>query len=579
MTIAQQPTVRYSLGMSQPSTHLFEVELSFDGLPPDSGDLDLLMPVWRPGRYMVLDLAGGVISFAASDDRGHALPWKKEEKSLWRIKREGARHVRVRYTVFANEFNLRTRGLNDEHAFVDGAALFLYAERYRSLPVTLEVEPYANWHVTTGLEGSGTTFTAPDYDTFIDCPLEIGTQQDFSFDVEGVPHVLSIFGEGNWDAEVMIRDMTKIIKATKALWGEFPYRRYLFLVHCTPSSGGGTEHLNSTVMGTRPYVFKNPDSYRGFLGLVAHEYFHTWNVKQLRPKGITPYDLTKENYTSELWIAEGTTSYYDELILVRAGLKSPERHLESIQSSIQNDRQRPGNAVQSLTESSFDAWIKFNRGTQQSFNTETDFYGKGSSVSMLLDLEIRQRTANAHSLDNILRTLYKRFPLGAGYAQEDVLRLISDTTGQDLTPFFGSYVTGTEPLPWEKILGFAGLDVVRRDSVPRPWIGLGTSDADGKTRVTRVPAGSPAYEAGLDLGDEIVALNGLRARSSDVAERIGEMKPGEKVQLTVFRNERLREFALVVGSQPVPSYAVTRSASPTELQKSIYQGWLQSPWK
>ena len=579
MTLSQQPVVRYTLGMSKPSTHLFEVELSYERLPADPGDLDLRMPVWRPGRYAVLDLAGGVISFSATDDRGNVLPWTKVEKSLWRVARGTATGVRIRYTVFANEFNLRTRGLNDEHAFVDGAAVFLYAEKYRALGVTLEVKPYGNWHVTTGLDGGGTTFRAPEYDTFIDCPLEIGNQKDVPFDVDGVPHVLSIFGEGNWDADVMVRDMTKIIRTTISVWGDVPYRRYVFLLHCTPSSGGGTEHLNSTIMGTRPFIFKNPDSYRGFLGLVSHEYFHTWNVKQLRPRGITPYDYTKENYVTELWVAEGTTSYYDELLLVRAGLKSPDKHLETIQNMIMNDRQRPGNAVQSLSESSFDSWIKYNRSTQQAFNTESDFYDKGASVSMLLDLEIRQRTKNAHSLDEVLRALYRKFPLGAGYEEADLVSMIRSVSGEDLEAFFADYVRGTTALPWESALAAAGLDVIGRDSIAKPWIGLTTSDADGRTRVTRVVAGSPAYDAGLDLADEVVAINGFRAKSADLTDRVGELKPGEKLQLTIFRNDRLRECALTVGSQPVPAYTVARSKAPTEIQKTIYQNWLRSAWQ
>lgn len=579
MTLSQRTTVRYTLGMSKPATHIFEVEVAFDHLPAEPADLDLRLPVWRPGRYMVLDLAGGVISFSAVDDRGKALPSRKVEKALWRIERGASASVRVRYTVFANEFGLRTRGLNDEHAFVDGAAVFMYAESHRSLPVELTVKPYGNWHVTTGMEGRGTRFTAPDYDTFIDAPLEIGTQEDFTFDVDGIPHVLSIFGEGNWDADVLVRDMTKIITSTKAVWGGMPYRRYVFLLHCTPTSGGGTEHLNSTIMGIRPNVFKNPDSYRGFLGLVAHEYFHTWNVKQLRPKGITPYDFTKENYTGELWISEGTTSYYDEIILVRSGLKTPEKHFETIQAMIQNDRQRPGNAVQSLTESSFDAWIKHSRGTQQSYNTESDYYDKGAAVSMLLDLEIRNGTANAHSLDDVLRTLAARYPLGGGYVQEDVLRTIHDVTGEDMGGFFTDYVSGIAELPWERTLAHAGLQVTRRDSVPKPWIGLGTSDADGRTRVNRVPAGSPAYDAGFDIGDEIVALDGLRARSSDIADRVAEKKPGDRLALTLFRNEKLREITVTVGGQPVPAFTVSRTADPTELQKAIYTEWLAAPWK
>ena len=294
---------------------------------------------------MVLDFAGGVQEVEAHEGGGSTLSWSKAGKSLWRVQTNGAGSVTLRYKVYANEFNLRTRGLNDEHAFVDGSAVFMYAEQFRGLPVRLTVEPYKEWHVTTGLEGHGKEFSAPDYDYFVDCPLEIGNQHDFEFMVDDVPHVLSIFGEGNWNADTLVRDIAKIVRTEKEFWGEFPYQRYVFLLQCTPSSGGGTEHINSAAMGTRPFVFKSPDGYRGFLGLVSHEFFHTWNVKQLRPRGIHPYDYTKENYSRELWIAEGTTSYFDDLLLIPAGFKTAEKYLEDVASSIQGDRQRPGNSV------------------------------------------------------------------------------------------------------------------------------------------------------------------------------------------------------------------------------------------
>ncbi len=580
ISMAQQPTIEYRLGMPKPSTHLFEVELTIGNIPASETTLDVQLPVWRPGRYMVMDFAGGVLDFSSGDSKGKALTWKKTEKSVWRVETQGAPSVTISYKVFANEFNLRTRGLNDEHGFVDGAAVFMYVEKYRMLPVQLKVQPYNNWHVTTGLEGKGNLFTAPDYDYFVDCPLEIGTQKDFSFEVEGIPHVLSIYGNGNWNADTLIRDITKIISTTKAMFGVFPYKRYLFLVHCTPSSGGGTEHINSTIMGTRPFVFSNPDTYRGFLGLVSHEYFHTWNVKQFRPAGITPYDFTKENYTGELWISEGTTSYYDEIILVRAGLKSADKHVESLAAMIQNDRQRPGNKIQSLYESSFDSWVKFSRGTAQAYNTESDFYDKGASVSMLLDLEIRNRTNGERSLEDVMRICFERFPLkDGGFTLDGFRGVIEEVSKTNFRKFFDDYIQGVKPLPWEQSLSYAGINVVLRDSTPKPWIGMSTSDGDGRTRITRVISGSPAHEAGLDQGDEIVAVNGMRARTSDINDRVSECKAGDTITLLVFRNDFLKEFTVTITNQSVPNYKTAKVSDPVDTQKKMYEGWLGVPWK
>jgi predicted metalloprotease with PDZ domain len=579
MALSQQPAIHYSLGMSQPSTHLLEVEVRCENIRGGAETIDFILPVWRPGRYVVLDFAGGIQSFSASDGDDKPLSWSKTDKATWRVTAGKANAVTIRYKVYANEFNMRTRGLNDEHAFVDGSAVFMYAERFRALPLQLTVQPFGSWHVTTGLEGSGKEFAAPNYDYFVDCPLEIGNQKDFPFTVEGVPHLLSIYGEGNWNPDTLTHDIVRIVTAQKNFWGQFPYKRYVFLLHCTNSGGGGTEHINSTIMGFRPYGFKNPDSYRGFLGLVSHEFFHTWNVKQLRPKGIHPYDFTKENYTQELWIAEGTTSYFDQLILVRTGFTQADKYLEQIAGGVQGDRQRPGNAAQSVADASFDAWVKYWKGGEQSNNFESDYYDKGSMASLLLDLDIRQRTQNARSLDDVMRAMYNRYPLsGPGYTLADFQKASEEAAGESLKKFFDDYVYGTAPLPWEEYLLRAGLLLAPKDSVQKTWLGVGTSDVGDKTRVTRVTAGSPGYAAGLDIGDEILALDGSRVRTGDLNDRVGERKPGDKVTLTVFHNDRLKEVRVTLASSPVPAYKLTKIPAPTSMQKSIYESWLKTGW-
>ncbi|MBM4160833.1 MAG: M61 family metallopeptidase [Ignavibacteria bacterium] len=579
----QSPTIEYRLGMSKPWTHLFEVEVTFRNLPEAPSTVDLLMPIWRTGRYIVFDFAGGVQEFLAVDGRNRPLPWTKTDKSTWRIDKRRETVVIARYKVYANEFGMRTRGLNDEHAFVDGSAVFMYIEQYRNLPLKLTVIPYRDWHVTTGLDpvpGERFQFSAPSFDYLVDCPLEIGNQKDFEFEVEGKKHILSIAGQGNYDADTMMVDISKIVKLNKEFWGDLPYERYVFFLHLTSQGGGGTEHINSTIMQSRPFVFKNRSSYRGFLGLVSHEYFHTWNVKQLRPRGILPYDYMKENYVKELWVAEGATSYYGGLLLVRGGFSSVQSYLDGIAASVQGDRQRPGNRIQSLSESSFDAWIKFWKENEQAYNAEADYYDRGSNVSLVLDLEIRRRSKNRYSLDEVMRTLYKRFPLtGSGYTNDDVQKIAEEFAGGSLKEFFESYVDGTAPIDWERYLQYAGLVLQPKESERKPWLGLAASDQAGRTRIYRVIAGSPAAEAGLNVGDEILALNGYRVRSSDLPERIAEYAAGGKVTLTVFRDDTLREFEVTLRPQDIPAYVITKTVTPTKLQKEIFESWLKTTWE
>ncbi|MBI3586650.1 MAG: M61 family metallopeptidase [Ignavibacteriales bacterium] len=584
MTTAQQPAVEYKLGMSKPWTHLLEVEVSFSGLPETSPTFDVAMPVWRTGRYVMFDFSGGVQEFSATDENNKPLPWKKAHKSTWQIEKQRATKVTARYKVYANEFNSRTRGLNDEHAFVDGCAVFMYNESYKHLPLTLTVVPYKDWHVTTGLdamEGERFRFTAPNFDYLVDCPLEIGNQKDFEFTVEGKKHVLSIFGSGNFNADTLIKDISTIVKTAKEFWGVLPYERYVFMLHLTPSAGGGTEHMNSTIMGSRPFIFKNPKEYEGFLGLVSHEYFHTWNVKQLRPFGIHPYDYTKENYLRELWIAEGTTSYYGGLLLLRAGFITAKKYVEGLAPNVEGDRNRPGNTKQSLSESSYDAWVKYWKNNQQAYNSEADYYDKGSDVSLLLDLEIRQRTGNKHSLDDVMRTLYKRFPLNgkSGYTVDDMQTIAEEFTDGSLKEFFDNYVHGTTPIKWEHYLGYAGFELTAKESDRKPWLGALTSDNSATTRIIRITAGSPAEDAGLDVGDEVLAMDGYRVRTADLQERISQLNAGDTVKLTVFRDHQLREFNVRLRLQNIPPYKISKVNKPSKLQKAIYESWLGTVWE
>jgi predicted metalloprotease with PDZ domain len=579
MANAQQPTIHYRLGMTKPYTHLLEVEVNVGKLAPSDKDLDLVMPAWRSGRYVIFDFSGGVQEFSAADENGKPLQWSKIDKETWRITRGKASAVTARYLVYANEFSERTRGLNDEHAFVDPATTFMFVKKYLNEPVTLTINPFSNWHATSGLdqpEGKENVFNAPTYEYFADCPIEIGNQNDFEFDVDGVPHNLMIAGQGNWDGKKIIADLTKLVRAYKTFWGRLPYKKYVFMFEISPNGGGGTEHINSAIMQVRPFVFRNLASYASFLGLVTHEFFHTWNVKQLRPKGITPYDYTKEDYVNELWVAEGTTSYYGELLLMRMGFLARQEYLDGIARSVQSDRMRPGNKVQSITESSFDAWVKYWRGRQNAYNAESDYYDKGSSVSLLLDLQVRQLSKNKHSLDDVMRTMFERFPLGKGYTVDDLQKVCEEMAGGSLEQFFADYVHGTKPIPWEELLGNAGLKLQPKDVEPKPWLGIMTYDRDNQAQVYSVIAGSPAYDAGLSVGDQVLALNGYRARTSDLTNRIAEMKAGDKIVLTVFRDEKLRRFDVVLRNQETPNYWVTNADNPTDLQKSIRDDWLRT---
>jgi predicted metalloprotease with PDZ domain len=571
------PATEYFLSMPNPSTHLFHVEIQIPA--PQGPVVEFHMPAWRTGRYVIQDFSGGVQEFSAQSGDGTPLQWKKTDKDTWRVDRGSAARVTVRYKVYANEFNQRTRELNSDHAFLDPAAVFLYVDELKTEPLRLTVRPFGNWHVTTGLDeepGKPNTFTAPEYEYFADCPLEIGTQTDIEFTAGGKKHIISIYGKGNWNRDTLVADFTRIVLANKAFWGDLPYEKYVFQIHCQPNARGGTEHINSTIMGVTPFIFSNANSYKRFLNLVSHEYFHTWNVKQLRPKAFAPYDFSRESYSEELWISEGATSYFDDLILLRAGYRTSDEYLELIGQMIGNDRERFGNTIQPLAEASFDAWVKYWRNRQNSRNAESDYYGKGQHVSLLLDLQIRHSSKNRSSLDDVMKAMLQRFPRSVGFTNKDFITVCEEFAGTSLKKFFDDYLFGTAPLDWERIVEYAGLEVLPKDPAQKNGLGASTHDIGDKVTVNAVFPGSPAEKAGIEIQDEIIALNGYRMRSADLQERIAAMKTGEEFVITIFRNDILREIRITAGPASSPRYTVVKTAKPGGLQKSIFNSWLRT---
>jgi len=571
-------SITYILSMPEPSSHIFEVKIEFDNIK--ESHIDLLLPVWRPGRYVVFDFSSGVIEFNAVDGNSAPLKWKKTVKCAWRIETNSASGMTVFYRLYANEFDLRTRGLDEDHGFVNGTAVFMYCEKFRYAPITLTVVPYKDWHVTTGLENYDNhpdVYSAPDYDFLADCPLEIGKQKDHSFEFEGKKYTISFFGEAEYNIENVIMSISKVIKQETDFWGMIPFDKYVFIIHCTRQGGGGTEHINSTVLDITPKVFESDTSYKGFLCLVAHEFFHTWNVKQLRPVGLTPYDYTKENYTEELWLAEGGTSYFDGLMVLRSGQSSIEDFLNEIARSAEEERRRPGNKVQSLAGSSFDAWVKFWKGLPQRYDFESDYYGKGADVALVLDLEIRNRTNNKHSLDEVLKTMLHRFPPGKGYSNYDVISTCDELTGSSFRQFFDEYVYGIQPIDWEKFLAYAGLELVNQE-ISEPVIGLELERSGDKILIKNVVAGSLAEKSKFVRSDEIISVDGVRAVYDDINEGLRTMKQGNTIVLGIFRNDKFQEIKLRFDAPKHPKYLIRKIDEPDEMQKKIFEDWLKVKW-
>ena len=585
---ADAPEIAYTVSMARPHTHLFDVEARLRYRASAPAALDLLMPVWTPGSYLVREFERNVQDFDARDGGGRTLPWAKTNKNTWRVETAGAREVRVRYSVYANELTVRTGELNDRHAFWNNANLLMYPDGLLGAASTLKVEPFGGWKIATGLPavpGAQNTFRAEDFDVLYDSPFLVSDFRVLSFEVRGVPHRVVIDGAGDYDAARVRRDAQKIVEAEAEMMGEIPYRDYTFLLMLGPTGGGGIEHLNSTALTWRRFGFSTAEDWRGLDTLFAHEFFHLWNVKRIRPDALGPFDYTQENYTRLLWVAEGVTSYYENVFVRRAGLINERRYLEVVARDIQTLQQTPGRRVQGAEESSFDAWIKHYRPDENTVNSSVSYYDKGAILGLLLDLEIRRRSGGARSLDDVMRALYNDFfKKNRNYTPADFQRTAEAAAGGSLEEFFRRYVRGREELDYDAALAWVGLRLdTASDAAGRPApavadLGAALEEKDGRLTVKNVPAGTSAYEQGLYAADQIVAVDGYRATLAFLNERISDKRPGEQLTLTVFRGDELRTVSVKLGSRAAAAYRIVPVAAPDEQQRRNYQAWLGAPF-
>lgn len=576
--------------MSKPWTHLLEVEMrvQIPANPQVSNETNLLMPVWTPGSYLVREFERHVQDFVA-DANGRTLEWTKTNKNTWRVRTNGARRWRVTYRVYANELSVRTNELNSDHAFWNNAALLMYPEGRLESPSTLNIVPFSNWKIATGLPtiaDHANSFRADNFDVLYDSPVEVSNFKQLDFQVRGVPHRIVIDGEGNYDPERLRNEVRRIVEGEVAMFGGIPYHDYTFILHLRSNTGGGLEHLNSTALGFRRFGFGDEDGYRRFQSLVAHEFFHLWNVKRIRPDALGPFDYTQENYTRLLWVAEGITEYYGNLMVRRAGLISNEDYLNHLAKQIEDFQNLPGREVMSAEEASFDAWIKYYRPDENSVNSQISYYDKGELLGMLLDLEIRRRTDNRKSLDDVMRYLYTEFfQKGRNYSPADFQKTCELMAGAGLEQFFARYVRGHVDLvpAYNEILTGAGLRLEQGgrgigkadDSVPKKaYLGADLDQQGDHLIVTSVRSGTPAYDQGLNAKDEIVALDGARVTKETFESTIAARRPGDTVRLAVFRFDDLRTIEIRLGGRVDVPYRIVPLAETIEQQRRIYHSWL-----
>jgi predicted metalloprotease with PDZ domain len=572
--------VRYTLSFPAPQTNYVQVDASF----PTGGkpSIEIMMPVWTPGSYLVREYERNVEDLVAKSDGGRALTLTKTRKNRWRVETGGAPRIAVSYRVYSREMSVRNNWVESKFAMLNGAQTFLTLVEprvARAHDVTLTLP--AAWKTSiTGLpdapDGAPHHYVAPDFDTLVDCPIVAGNPTIHTFDVSGKKHYLVDEGElGAFDGARAAQDVEKIVRAAEKLWGSLPYDKYVFFNMLT-EAGGGLEHKSSTMLMASRFAMSTRPRYLGWLKLVSHEYFHAWNVKRLRPVELGPFDYENEVYTTGLWVAEGLTDYYADLQVRRAGLQSAEEYLADVSGIIRSLQTTPGRLEQPVEMSSYDAWIKAYRSDEHSVNTAISYYTKGAVLGFLLDAKIRTATNGAKSLDDAMRLAFSRYSGPKGYTAAEFRKTIEEAAGTSFGGWWQTALESTAELDYTEALDWFGLRFApapERPADERGWLGLGTRTETGRLLVSQVRRGTPGFDAGFNLDDEILAINDLRVRPDQLPARMEQYHPGDKASVLIARRDELMRLEATFGREPDDLWRVQVRPDVTPAQQQRVSAW------
>lgn len=575
---AQKSTILFYISMERPTEHTFHVTMQCNGF--HSGSLDLKLPVWTPGYYQRLDFANYIVNFRVADSRGKDLKWEKISGNTWRV--NNSESIILDYDVKTLRSFVATPYLDGDRAYLLPAGLFLFPAGRIQHPVTIVIRPYDDWNnIATGLDsvkGKRYTYFASNYDVLYDCPLLVGHLEEFPpFWVKGILHRFIAYKAGDFDRTAFMNDLKKIVETATSLMGDIPYKHYTF-IGIGPGAGG-IEHLNSTTVSFNGSGQTSPQTRVRTYFFLAHEYFHNYNVKRIRPIELGPFDYDSGSRTKMLWVSEGLSVYYEYLIVKRAGLCSEEEVLNALRSNIMAYEDKPGRLYQSLEQASYETWTDgpFGR-TGDDVNKTISYYDKGPVVGMLLDFKIRHETKNKKSLDDVMRTLYKEFyqQKKRGFTENEFKEVAERIAGVSLAEVF-SYTSTVKNLDYKKYFDYAGLDIdTTLKEIPGGWFGIATRTRNDSVIVAAVDWESPAWNAGLRQRDVILEVDGTKAVQQPIENVLKNKSPGDKIALVVFQNSKKKDVTVALSKKMERSFQITPQPSTDNLQKAIMESWLKT---
>jgi predicted metalloprotease with PDZ domain len=567
--------------MTKPENHYFEVKMELENFKEK--DILLKLPVWAPGSYLIREFSKNINLVRAQDEFGNVLKVEKSTKNSWKIVKGKSKKVIINYEVYAFELTVRTSFLDLSHGFVSGSGVFMYADGYKNLNGSLKINPYLEFKkITTALEPESEgivadgsfSFQFENYDQLIDCPIEIGNQTEFTFNAANVEHRVAIYGVGNYNIIDLKRDMAKIVEAATAVIGENPNKKYTFIIHNVVNGQGGLEHANSCTLSVNRWTYEGSD-YLDFLSLVAHEYFHLWNVKRIRPKELGPFDYDQENYTSLLWVMEGFTSYYDKLLMLRAGFYTPEKFLSKLQGTINYVEGTIGSRVQPLAHASFDSWIKAYRTNENSANTQMTYYSRGATMAMLFDAMIIEKYNGNKCLDHFLQILYDKYykKLNRGFTDNEFQTELEEFLDEDLDAFFSDNIEGVMVPNYADILSKIGIKVNVLTS-EKSSFGATYETVSGKLIVQTIKSNSSAENAGLSVNDEIIAFETFRVDKNALDSFLLGLLESDSFYLMISRDDIIQ--ILQVEMQNAISTSYSLELENDTLKMNLRNYWLRT---
>ncbi len=569
--------ISHKISMPEPHTHYFEVKthINLTNEISNKSYIDFKMAAWTPGSYLIREFAKNVESVSATSN-GKILSFQKINKNTWRVyinKGNSSKGIDLAYRVYAYELSVRTSFLDDSHGYINPASVLMFVNELKNQSQELEILPYKDFKkVSTALkEIAKFTFQAKNLDELIDSPIEIGNHKVFEFKVGNVPHQIAFYGPAKIDSTKFIADVKKMCETAQNIVGEHPCDHYLFIIHNLYRGGGGLEHLYSTTCQVSRSNYETDKGYKGILNLLAHEYFHLWNVKRIRPKALGPFDYENENYTHNLWFSEGITSYYADLISQRAGFITSTEYLSGLGEEISAVENQPGNKVETAAESSWDAWIKYYRPNENSKNSTISYYDKGSVLGGVLNLWIIEQTEGKKTLDDVFKLLYVNYykNLQRGFTDAELEDAFSKVAGKSAKGLFEAHVYGLTSPNYKDLFGNVGYSWTNsNEGKSTSFLGFNVAN----NRITQLYKGGPAYQYGLNVGDEILKVNNSDFEGLD--KLLANKKPNDAVLFTVKRDGIERNFMITVAQSPIQNFVLNSLPNLSEQQKDLRKAWL-----